>query len=430
MEGLALYLFKSTLCVVLFFGVYWCFLKDQTFFRFNRYFLIVGLICSIFLPFYTYTYELRLQVLASQDSAAIPQPLAIQENFLGYYALIGYGIIACFLLARQLLGLIKIKQVISRSNFRSIKDCKLVSTPEFKSSFSVFNYIFFDTSEELSDVEKKMILRHELAHVKQHHWADLLLAQLFCTLQWFNPLAWVYLKAIRQNHEFLADEAVLQHGNSLASYRAVLVNHYIGTRIFAISSSFYHYPQQRIKMLAKPASNWFHKMAVFIILPALAIFLWAFSEAEVVVQEPTRTHSQNKPNTASNKKQKAAVTSTTTKQKTASAAKQKTTSSLDKKKAITAKVIPAETPLPPTVTIEKEQELNVAIQEPTITASAPLIKRASKPLYFVDGVEIFYGINNINSENISSIEVLKGGKAIMTYGERAKNGVVLIQMKK
>ncbi|WP_316753161.1 M56 family metallopeptidase [Pedobacter gandavensis] len=443
MEALALYLLKSALCIAVFYAVYWCFLKYETFFRFNRIFLIAGLICAVFLPLYTYTYEVRLDITAGlADSLTIPAPAAapaLKESYFIYYLAIAYALVACVLLARHVFGLIKIKKVIAKAGYRSIKECRLVRTPEFKSSFSVFNYIFFDTSEELSDTEKKMILRHELAHVKQRHWADLLLAQLFCTLQWFNPMAWLYLKAIRQNHEFLADEAVLQQGNSVAGYRAVLVNHYVGTRVFAISSSFYHFPQQRIKMLAKPASGWFKKMAVVMVLPAMAVFLWAFSEAKVV--ETTKLVESTVPAkqlsiTDSRTHSLPDLLSDTTK-----VSRKKTLSSGTKKKAIlvrkkeshnqvalpkSASVIPGVDQMFATQEIVVEQ---IKPKEIMLTTASPQTNKA-EPLYLLDGVEVTTGISSIDPATLTSVSVLKNEQAITAYGEKGRNGVVILSTKK
>ena len=86
-----------------------------------------------------------------------------------------------------------------------------------------------------------------------------------------------------------------------------------------------------------------------------------------------------------------------------------------------------------------------------IRGSAGLdVNTKTRPLFVVDGVPIFdenssmatrgydplnspdygTGINDINSEDIESIEILKGAKATVLYGSRAGNGVVMITTKK
>jgi TonB-linked SusC/RagA family outer membrane protein len=52
------------------------------------------------------------------------------------------------------------------------------------------------------------------------------------------------------------------------------------------------------------------------------------------------------------------------------------------------------------------------------------------PLYVVDGLPIFGGLNQINPQDIESVEVLKDASAGAIYGARAANGVVIISTKK
>ena len=53
------------------------------------------------------------------------------------------------------------------------------------------------------------------------------------------------------------------------------------------------------------------------------------------------------------------------------------------------------------------------------------------PIYMIDGKEISeFEINKIDPKMIDKMEVFKGEKAIMRYGEKAKNGAVIITLKK
>ena len=56
---------------------------------------------------------------------------------------------------------------------------------------------------------------------------------------------------------------------------------------------------------------------------------------------------------------------------------------------------------------------------------------AKRPLFVVDGVAMDYEkVRGINPDNISGMEILKDKAAIEKYGEKAKNGVVVIHTKK
>jgi TonB-linked SusC/RagA family outer membrane protein len=59
-----------------------------------------------------------------------------------------------------------------------------------------------------------------------------------------------------------------------------------------------------------------------------------------------------------------------------------------------------------------------------------LASGGNAPLYVVDGYPTTEGINNINPNDIASIDVLKDASATAVYGVRAANGVVIITTKK
>ena len=54
----------------------------------------------------------------------------------------------------------------------------------------------------------------------------------------------------------------------------------------------------------------------------------------------------------------------------------------------------------------------------------------SNPLYIVDGMPSYSGINHLNPSDIESIEILKDAASAAIYGARGANGVVLVSTKK
>ena len=54
----------------------------------------------------------------------------------------------------------------------------------------------------------------------------------------------------------------------------------------------------------------------------------------------------------------------------------------------------------------------------------------SAPLYLVDGKEVTFGqVEGMSSSTIESVEVVKGVAALQRYGDRARNGVIVITTK-
>lgn len=65
-----------------------------------------------------------------------------------------------------------------------------------------------------------------------------------------------------------------------------------------------------------------------------------------------------------------------------------------------------------------------------IRGTGSLASYGNDPLYVVDGYPVSTGVNNINPNDIASIDVLKDASATAIYGIRAANGVVIITTKK
>ncbi len=58
------------------------------------------------------------------------------------------------------------------------------------------------------------------------------------------------------------------------------------------------------------------------------------------------------------------------------------------------------------------------------------INASNDPLYVVDGIPLASGIDDINPQDIASLEVLKDASATAIYGSRGANGVVLVTTKR
>lgn len=63
-----------------------------------------------------------------------------------------------------------------------------------------------------TQTEWEEIILHEYIHIRQRHTVDIIFAEIFCAINWYNPFAWLIRYAIKQNLEFIADNKVLEKG--------------------------------------------------------------------------------------------------------------------------------------------------------------------------------------------------------------------------
>jgi HEAT repeat protein len=69
------------------------------------------------------------------------------------------------------------------------------------------------TSERL-----RVVLLHELAHVKRGDWATQIIAQIACAAYWFNPFVWIAARCQRIERERACDATVVAAGTCASSY--------------------------------------------------------------------------------------------------------------------------------------------------------------------------------------------------------------------
>ncbi len=454
MKDIIFYFLKSGMWIGVFSMIYWLLLRRETFYKFNRFFLLFGLVVSFILPFCVYKYTIKLDITSFITPVATNEEVITDPGFVisPWIILIALHIAgALFLLFRHLRGAVKLRNLIVRNGFSKRSKTKIVYAQDVDATFSIFNYIFIDSSLSISEIERKMIYEHECAHINQYHWVDLMIIHIVCIFQWFNPFVWIYLNSIKQNHEFLADQEVLKNGNSPAIYRAALINYTLKTPVFAFANAFAQYNKfKRIDMMKKEDSNPKKKWVVLLLVPALVAFLWFFAEPEYVFASNKKAQQMNLDFTINTEfddvvkdsvksVSKVIVLKSDVKGEDSSISEKVSDEindtikdnvivvgygvqkkDMDSKKYSTLRFQLNDT-LPLTGKVSQIQVRSFSLND----------NNGERPLFIIDGKEIDEScINKLDPKEIESLEVLKDKSSLKIYGTKGQNGVILVTTKR
>ena len=140
-------------------------------------------------------------------------------------------------------------------------------------NFSPFSWRGYVVVEKTSDAtEYPAIMIHEMRHLSSCHDIDLMLAQLYAVLVWYNPVSWLMIDELKTVHEYEADEAVIASGLNLRDYQMLLIKKAVGARLPSLANSLNHSKlQKRITMMYQSKSRTAGKLGSLVLVPALAI---------------------------------------------------------------------------------------------------------------------------------------------------------------
>jgi TonB family protein len=280
MNAILLYVGKSALCFLVMYSVYWFFLKRDTFFQVNRFYLLAALFFSMVFPLvplhWTPADPSTSLVVMLEPILITPAKvkLTMQDHlqWIDIAAVVYFTGVIIFLL-RFGLQLIQLNRITRRFGISECNGHRVVFVDRGYSPFSFFNLVFIN-KEMMSDKIVSTILRHEQVHIRQHHTYDMILIELATILQWFNPIIWLASREMKSIHEYLADEGVLQNGISPSLYQQMILNETMGIQVNNLTNNFnVSLLKKRIVMMTKSKSKRWAKSKVLIALPVLMILL-------------------------------------------------------------------------------------------------------------------------------------------------------------
>ena len=488
METLALYAAKTGVCLAVYYLFFKLLLSRETLHRFNRMLLLATILLSFVLPWCVITVyrevpappALPAQLLSLLSEA--PDALSPAAEPFRWGRLLGglylAGVVATLLATG--FSVLRVLHLVRRGRREQLPGgWTLVQLPQQVTPFSWWRYIVVSEADVAAEGFRE-IVSHETAHLRLHHSWDLLATDIAGCLQWFNPAMWLLRSELRAIHEYEADEAVLDSGIDARQYQIMLIKKAAGRRWYSVANSFNHSKlKNRITMmLQKKSSRWAGAKAL-VVVPLTCVALGAFARTvNVPVEDKSTQNSRSteifaaksdKPvtirvrvlddageplagvimqehGTKRGKVTDSSGEASLTIDESASVEllmpgyeavnltyRDGTTSMTGRGRMQTTATSADAASRSVTMYPEASAVASVKIRKAGSTdVLATVSDPARQPLFLVEG-EVVEEIDSIDPQTIASVNVLKEGEStqpyVEKYGDKAKNGVVLVSLK-
>ncbi|HET8737998.1 MAG TPA: M56 family metallopeptidase, partial [Pricia sp.] len=327
---MVLFILKSSACLAIFLMFYKLLLEKERMHIFKRYYLLAALVLALLIPSITFTDYVEVTPLPERygvsetvpqrqhqivNPAAVDSPTPIEassafDRAFTFWAIYIFGML--FSLLGFLKNLLKIARTVQDNPKLRIGALVNVLLQNCSVPHTFLNYVFLDKKKFETNAIPKEVLIHESTHAKQKHSLDVLFVELLQIVLWFNPLIYLIKKSIKLNHEFLADQAVLEHGTHIPQYQYLLLNFassancsthqpslanafdypvYSSIRLtlfgktFTLGRNAVGQVKKRFSVMKKRTSKKSILARSILLLPLLAILLYSFTETEIIRKE-------------------------------------------------------------------------------------------------------------------------------------------------
>lgn len=267
------YLVQLNIYLFLFYGFYWVFLKKETFYNLNRAYLVGSAVLSFGIPFWysdyiqslVFTQQMNDIIYSSIQLNSIEIRTQPQANPITLFDVLKGVYFSCFLFffLKLIFNFWELRKRLSSDSQEIIQE----------KAFSFFRFVFVDKDLQ----NRETILAHEYVHIRQLHSFDVILFEVIGAICWFNPVAYYYKKAIKNIHEFIADEIASKHEASKADYAMLLFSQQFGLALNPqhLTNQFFSKStlKTRIEMLQKPRSKRTALLKYGLIVPLFMLML-------------------------------------------------------------------------------------------------------------------------------------------------------------
>ena len=250
------------------------FLQREKMFRFNRFYLLFAVVFSYVIPFV----KINLPAISREKSQLIfddnpTQQLIQNANSTSQFDWMNLILVASIIISIILIIklIISISKIINLKGFDiNYQNQKVKIIEQNLPPFSFWNKIYLNQRYYENQTIDNRIFIHERTHIVQNHSLDILFIEMLKPISWFNPALYFYKKAITDNHEFLADETIIQQNDNVKDYQSLILSEILQSQNLNLTHQFnYNNTKKRFIMMTTKKSK-FEKLKKTMAVSAFA----------------------------------------------------------------------------------------------------------------------------------------------------------------
>jgi hypothetical protein len=254
------YLIQSGLALTSFYLIYWLLIRHRQNFGLNRFYILLSIIFAGILPLLEIPFDWTHQPQLGQALEPIiisgigNETFSMTTNSSYSIFSIVYIIGLMVFTFRTITGLATLSFYYWRYPRVKHHDFTAVILPGQKAPFTFFNLLFI-CQADLNKGQINELIVHEKVHRDHYHSVDLILMEVFASIHWFNPIIWLFKKDLKSEHEFMADEQVIDQGFDKSRYQSLLLKTNEGMALYLANNFNYSILKKRLAMMTKQKSN-------------------------------------------------------------------------------------------------------------------------------------------------------------------------------
>jgi gliding motility-associated-like protein len=293
-----LLLLKSSVCLLALLLFYKVALEPLSIHKFKRVYLLVAVVVAAIIPFITFvkyvdpTFDNSSFIFDTSATIPLDTNFKIVEetNYLSIILWSIYALGVSLFFIRFCANLFKIVSKIRKHTKVKSQSFINVLMEHLEIPHTFFKYIFLNKNKFENNQIPPEVLLHEQTHAKQKHSLDIIIIELLQVVFWFNPLVYWLKKEVKLNHEFLADQHVINQGVNTTTYQTILLQFSSNQQELALANAInYSSIKKRFTLMKTQTPKSIVWLRSLLMLPLLGLLIYSFSDTIEVEKETNTT---------------------------------------------------------------------------------------------------------------------------------------------